>query len=207
MFITFEGIDNSGKTTQARMLYNYFKRKGVNSLLIREPGGTKISERIRKILLDREHLEMIPLTEFLLFSASRTQLVSEVIKPNLKKNTYVICDRYYDSSTSYQGYGGRLNLKLIKEVNDFATGYLKPDITFLINIPPKTALARQRKRGKKLDRIESKKLAFYNKVYRGFLNIARKEPRRFIIIDGNKGKPQIHGEIVQVLNQKSKSKY
>jgi len=201
MFITFEGIDYSGKTTQARMLHGYFKRKRIKSILIREPGGTKISERVRKILLDREHHEMTPLTEFLLFSASRAQLVSEKIKPNLKRNVFVICDRYYDSSTAYQGYGGKLDLKLVREVNDFATGYLKPDVTFLINTPLKTAIARQRERGKKLDRIESKKLAFYGRVYRGFLEIARKESKRFMVIDGNKDKGEIHREISHRLSQ------
>lgn len=206
MFITFEGIDYSGKSTQARMLHRYFKRKRIKSVLLREPGGTKISETMRKILLDREHLGMTPLTEFLLFSASRAQLVSKVIKPNLKRNVFVICDRYYDSSTAYQGYGGKLDLRLVKEVNDFATGYLKPDLTFLINILPKTAIARQRKRGKKLDRIENKKLSFYNRVYRGFLKTARREGKRFVIIDGNKGVREIHRDIVQVLNQKLKIK-
>lgn len=195
MFITFEGLDFSGKTTQAKLLHKYLKRRGIKSILIREPGGTKISERIRKILLDKKHLEMIPLTEFLLFSASRAQLVEEVIRPNLKKNLNVICDRYYDSSTAYQGYAGKLNLRKLNEINEFATGYLKPDVTFLINIPPATALRRQKVRGKLLDRIEIKKRAFYNKVYKGFLEIAKME-KRFVMIDGNQSVKEIHKIIV-----------
>lgn len=111
MFITFEGLDLSGKSTQAKLLLKYFNSKKVKSILLREPGGTVISEKIRKILLDKEHLEMFPLTEFLLFSAARSQLVDEVIKPALKKGMVVLCDRYHDSSTAYQGYGGNLDLK------------------------------------------------------------------------------------------------
>ncbi len=121
MFITFEGIDYSGKSTQARLLHEYFRKIKVKSILVREPGGTKISEKIREILLNREHLEMLPLTEFFLFSASRAQLVNEVIKPNLKRGITVICDRYYDSSSAYQGFGGGVDVKKIFDVNDFAT--------------------------------------------------------------------------------------
>ena len=166
MFITFEGIDFSGKSTQARLLHEYFKSKKIKSILIREPGGTKISEKIRNILLDREHLEMIPLTEFLLFSASRAQLVNEIIKPNIKKGVTVIADRYYDSSSAYQGFGGNVDIKKIFEVNDFATGGLTPDITFFIDISPAIAFKRSIQRGNTKDRMENKNISFYNKVYK-----------------------------------------
>lgn len=222
MFITFEGIDYSGKTTQAKMLNRYFKKIGLKSLLIREPGGTKISERVRKILLDKKHLEMTPLTEFLLFSASRAQLVSQIIKPNLKKNIIVICDRFYDSSTAYQSYGGNLSLKKISEINKFASDGLTPDITFLIKLNPKKAFERAKRilrsakndredrkkgRGKLLDRIENKKMTFYNKVHRGFLQIAQQEVQRFVVINGEKRIREIHKEIVGLVNQKLNIKY
>src|SRR5205085_6884650 len=142
MFITFEGLDFSGKSTQSRLLYEYLQSKKIKTVLLREPGGTKISEKIREILLDRENPEMIPLTEFLLFSSSRAQLVNQVIKPNLKKKIIVICDRYYDSSEAYQGYGGKVDIKSIETVNEFATGGLKPDISFLIDISPNEAFKR-----------------------------------------------------------------
>ncbi|MGH2574090.1 MAG: dTMP kinase [Ignavibacteria bacterium] len=206
MLITFEGIDYSGKTTQAKLLHQYFKAKGVKSILIREPGGSKISEKIRDILLDHEHLEMLPLTEFLLFSASRAQLVHQIIKPNLKKKVIVICDRYYDSSSAYQGYGGSLDLRKVFEVNDFATNNLKPDITFFINIRPQTAISRAKHRGNLLDRIENKKMSFYRKVYKGFLEIAKNNKKRCVVIDGRKPIKEIHNNIIKFVNNKLSSR-
>lgn len=203
MFITFEGIDYSGKSTQAKLLHGYFRKNKIKSILVREPGGTKISEKIRKILLNREHLEMLPLTEFFLFSASRSQLVNEVIKPNLKRGVVVICDRYYDSSSAYQGYGGKLDVKRVFEVNDFATSGLVPDITFFINIPPQMAFARTVKKHK-FDRIENKKLSFYKRVHNGFEEIAAKNKKRFVMIDGGKTVREIHSRIVQIVNKKLK---
>jgi dTMP kinase len=205
MFITFEGIDFSGKSTQARLLHEYFKSKKIKSILIREPGGTKISEKIRNILLDREHLEMIPLTEFLLFSASRAQLVNEIIKPNIKKGVTVIADRYYDSSSAYQGFGGNVDIKKIFEVNDFATGGLTPDITFFIDISPAIAFKRSIQRGNTKDRMENKNISFYNKVYKGFKSLADKNKKRFVVINGSKHVDEIHSEIIKSVNKKIKS--
>lgn len=199
MFISFEGIDYSGKSTQAMLLFKYLQSKKIKSLLVREPGGTKISEKIREILLNREHLEMLPLTEFFLFSASRAQLVNEVIKPNLKRGIIVICDRYYDSSSAYQGYGGKLDVKKIFEVNDFATTGLKPDHTFFIDIPPKKAFARALEKHT-LDRIENKQVSFYNRVRKGFIEIANKDKKRFIVIDGNKSIEEIHATVIQFIS-------
>jgi dTMP kinase len=201
MFITFEGIDYSGKSTQAKLLHEYFTKNRVKSILVREPGGTKISEKIREILLNREHLEMLPLTEYFLFSASRAQLVNEVIIPNLNRGVVVICDRYYDSSSAYQGFGGRVDVKKIFDVNDFATSALKPDLTFLIDISPKKAFERAAEKHT-LDRMESKKLSFYNRVKNGFLEIARKNKKRFVVIDGTKPVEEIHGTIINVVIRK-----
>lgn len=199
MFITFEGIDYSGKSTQAKLLHEYFRKNKVKSILVREPGGTKISEKIREILLNREHLEMLPLTEFFLFSASRTQLVNEVIKPNLKRGVAVICDRYYDSSSAYQGYGGKVDVKKIFEVNDFAASGLVPDLTFLIDISPQKAFARAIEKHS-LDRMESKKLSFYKRVQKGFGEIAKKNKKRFAVIDGNRTVEEIHESVVKTVS-------
>ncbi len=204
MLITFEGLDYSGKSTQAKLLNEYLKRKKIKSILLREPGGTKISEKIRDILLDREHLEMTPLTEFMLFSASRSQLVSEVIKPHLKRGYVVICDRYYDSSAAYQAYGGSLDPKSVHSVNNIATGSLKPDLTFLIDISPGKAFSRSGKRGNIMDRMEAKNLAFYNRVYRGFIEIANRNRKRFVVIKGTLTIEQVQNRILETVNRKLK---
>lgn len=207
MFITFEGLDFSGKSTQAKMLHEYLKSKKISSVLLREPGGTTISEKVREIILDREHIEMTPLTEFMLFSASRSQLVSQVIKPHLKKGFVVICDRYYDSSTAYQSYGGKMELKQVLEVNDIATGGLKPDMTILIDIAPKAAFSRANLRGNAKDRMENKNLAYYNKVYKGFKDIANRNKKRFVVINGSLTISEIHNSIIEKVNKKLKINY
>ena len=200
MFITFEGIDLCGKSTQARLLYEYLKSLGKKVIMVREPGGTVISEKIRNILLDKEHDKMKYLTEFLLFSASRHQLTEEVIKPHLKKKYIVICDRYYDSSTAYQGYGGDLDLKVVNSINKIATGNFIPDISFLIDISYTEGLKRRTKMKKSHDRIESKKLKYYKKVSAGYLEIARNEKKRFVVINGNDTIINIQKEILSHLN-------
>lgn len=202
MFITFEGLDFSGKSTQAKLLHEYLLERKRKSILLREPGGTKISEKIRNILLDKEHLEMYPLTEFFLFSASRSQLVNEIIKPHLNKKFIVICDRYYDSSSAYQGFGGNLDIKKVDIVNNFATGGLVPDLSFLINLSPKQAFSRASNGNSVKDRIENKKLSYYKKVYEGFTEIANKNKKRFVVIDGTKAIEDIHLEITGIVNKK-----
>jgi dTMP kinase len=205
MFITFEGLDLTGKSTQAKLLHYYFKKNNIKSILLREPGGTVISEKIRKILLDKEHLEMFPLTEFLLFSAARAQLVDEVIKPALKKGVIVLCDRYHDSSTAYQGYGGKLDLKKVLLVNNFATSGLNPDITFFFDLNPAEAFKRHKKRGSSKDRMEQKNIAFYNRVFKGYKELALKY-ERFIVIDASKSVELIHKQIIRVVKRKLKIK-
>ncbi len=146
---------------------------------------------------------MLPLTEFFLFSASRSQLVNEVIKPNLKHGVVVICDRYYDSSSAYQGYGGKLDVKKIFEVNDFATSGLKPDLTFFIDILPEKAFERALEKHT-FDRIENKQLSFYNRVRKGFKDIANKNKKRFVVINGSKTVEVIHSTVIQIVNKKLK---
>jgi len=204
MFITFEGIDLCGKSTQASMLYKYLTDNGKKAVLVREPGGTLISERIRDILLDKRNLAMESLTEFLLFSSSRCQLTKEVILPNLKKNYIVICDRYYDSSTAYQGYGGGVDLKIIEKINKIAASGLKPDITFFINIGYGESLRRRRLINKKHDRIELKEQRYYKRVYEGYIDIAKSERKRIVEIDGTKKINDIHKIIVTNLKNKFK---
>lgn len=199
MFITFEGIDLSGKSTQIRLLKEYLEQKKKKVISVREPGGTGISEKIRDILLDKEHLKMEYLTEFLLFSASRQQLTKEVILPHLGKKYFVLSDRYFDSSTAYQGYGGMIDLKIIKSINKIATGGLVPDLTFLINISIEECIRRKRLMKKTEDRIEQKKISYYKKVIKGYLQIAVNDKRRFVVIDGTKSVEDIHAEIISAV--------
>jgi dTMP kinase len=201
LFITFEGIDLCGKSTQAKLLLDFFKRKKKKVIFVREPGGTFISEKIRDILLDKSNHKMFALTEFLLFSASRQQLTEEVIKPHLRKGYFVICDRYYDSSTAYQGYGGRLELKTVTGINKTATQGLVPDITFFIDIDFKEAENRRRITGKSRDRMEQKELAYFRKVAEGYRTIAKKDRKRVITVNGNRAIDVIHNEITGLLRQ------
>ncbi len=209
MFITFEGIDLSGKSTQIRLLKEYFESEKKKVIAVREPGGTVISEKIRDILLDKKHLKMENLTEFLLFSASRHQLTEEIIIPHLKRKYVVLCDRYYDSSTAYQGYGGKVDLKVINSINKTATGDLVPDLTFLIHISIEESIRRKKLIKKNEDRIERKTIAYFNKVTDGYLKIADNEKDRFVVIDGTMSKEEIRNRIILSIknfSRKSKSK-
>ncbi|MDQ1265748.1 MAG: dTMP kinase [Bacteroidota bacterium] len=204
LFITFEGIDLCGKSTQARLLFDFFKKKKKKVIFVREPGGTFISEKIRNILLDKSNHKMFALTEFLLFSASRQQLTEEVIKPHLRNGFTVICDRYYDSSTAYQGYGGKLELKTVLSINKTASGGLEPDITFLVDIDLKTTELRRRIAGKSRDRMEQKETAYFKKVAEGYRTIAKNNRKRVITLNGNQEIDVIHNEITDILSKKLK---
>ena len=200
MFITFEGIDLCGKSTQAKLLLEYLQSQKKKVIYVREPGGTKISEKIRHLLLDKDHIEMEYVTEFLLFSSSRYQLTNEIIKPHLKKGYIVICDRYYDSSTAYQGFGGKIDVKDINQVNRIATSGLKPDITFLLHITPQESFKRKKIRNKGADRIEEKTLTYYKKVVEGYMEIAKVNKKRYKVIDGRKNVNDIHAFIVSSIS-------
>jgi len=206
MFVTFEGIDLSGKSTQIMLLEKYLKEKNKKVISVREPGGTEISEKIRNIILDKDNLKMEYLTEFLLFSASRQQLTQEVILPHLKKNFTILCDRYFDSSTAYQGYGGKVDMKIINSVNKIATSHLIPDITFLIHISIDESIRRKRLMKKNEDRIEQKKISYYKKVIIGYLQIAKNNKERFVVINGSNSKQEISKEIIHSLNEIKKKK-
>lgn len=199
MFISFEGIDFSGKSTQIELLKDYLVEHGKKVEVLREPGGTEISEKIRNILLDNKNLEMFGEAELLLFSASRAQLVREKIRPYLEKGTYVISDRFHDSSTAYQGYGRGVPLGIVDTVHSLAIGDTIPELTFFIDIPVGIANERRKKKSKgKLDRIELADLEFYNRVRSGYLEIARKE-ERFKVIDGTQTIETIQNQIISEL--------
>jgi len=195
MFISFEGLDYSGKTTQAALLAEALKRAGKEVLLLREPGGTAISEKVRAILLDEEHEELTPVAEMFLFSAARNQLVIQVIMPALEKNKIVICDRFVDSTTVYQGYGRGLGMAEIKTVNRISTGGLSPDFTFFLDIEVEEMLKRRKAARGTADRMESSGAEFYRKVRDGFWSLAQEAPDRFIVINGSEPADFIHNEI------------
>jgi dTMP kinase len=184
MFISFEGIDFSGKSTQIELLKDYLTGKGCRVEIIREPGGTLISEKVRTILLDKENSKMFWESEFFLFSASRAQLVREKIRPYLKQGFYVISDRFHDSSTAYQGYGRGIPIQVIMNIHKLAIGDTLPDITFFIDIPVEVAHQRSiEKSSENLDRMERSGDDFYNRVREGYLELANNESR-FRVIDG-----------------------
>ena len=204
MFISFEGIDLTGKSTQIELLKNYFIKKKKKVFVVREPGGTYISEKIRDILLDKSNKGMFPMTEFFLFSASRYQLTEEIIRPLLKKNYFVICDRYFDSSTAYQGYGGKLDIKIINKINKIASNFLQPDITFLIDLSIQATEKRRKLANKSHDRMEAKEKSYFRKVRAGYLQLAELNKKRFYVLDGEKSIEELHTEIINVISKKIK---
>lgn len=199
LFITVEGTDGSGKTTQIGFMNDYFKNAGHEVLLTREPGGTRISEKVRSLILEPDYTEMANITEFLLYSAARAQLVHEVIRPSLEKGMIVVCDRYVDSSFAYQGYGRGLDLKVLENISDFAIGGLLPDITFFFDLDPETALNR-RLASTLSDRIENERLEFHKKVYSGYASLVDKYPERIKRIDADKSADSIRIEIREILD-------
>lgn len=201
-FITFEGIDFSGKSLQARLLTEKLTEWQLPVFFLREPGGAEIPEKIRELLLDTRHHGMTPQTEVLLYSAARAQIVRECIIPNLAAGKIVICDRYFDSTTAYQGHGREIDLEFIRELHTFVIENVVPDVTFLIDLEPKTALERKKLSNTEMDRLEKENLEFYERVRNGYLKIACSEKQRFKIIDGARPVEEIHNEIFQhVKNQ------
>lgn len=202
MFITFEGLDFSGKSTQASLLVEKLRRRGYLVHFLREPGGTTISERIRTLLLDRGHDEMTATTELLLFSASRAQLVAEVIRPALQRGEMVVCDRYCDSTTAYQGYGRGLNLDAVSTINRFATMGTMPALTFLLDIPLEEIERRKIAAGMAFDRMESAGRAFYERVRQGYRTLADAEPQRWLVLDGRRPVHELEQDIWAAVEQR-----
>lgn len=183
LFITFEGIDGCGKSTQFEMLKDYLASNGEDFIVVREPGGTVIGEKIRDLLLNKKNDSMKPLTELFLFEAARAQITEEVIRPALERGTTVLCDRFFDSTYAYQGFARKLGTDTASTLNYLATGGLEPDITFFIDIPVKVALDRRGIRGEADDRMEALGASFQEDVRKGYLEAASRYPR-IRVIDG-----------------------
>jgi dTMP kinase len=192
-FITFEGSEGCGKSTQSKLLLEHLKSKGLPAKLIREPGGVAISEKVRAILLDKSNTAMNKECETLLYMASRAQLVEEVIIPELTKGTILLCDRFLDSTLAYQGYGCGVDIKTIRAIGLFATKGVEPDLTFFLDLDTEEGL---RRHGRERDRIEMRSMEYHNQVRQGYLEIAKREPGRVIVIDGSQPKEAIF-EIVR----------
>ena len=197
MFISFEGIDGSGKSTQLGMLRSWLEQRGRTIVTVREPGATHLSESIREILLSNKQT-ITPTAELLLFSAARTQLVETVIRPALEAGDVVLCDRFVDSTTAYQGYGRQLDLKEVALCNSLATHAVMPAVTFFIDVPYDEAQLRMQFHPTlgEPDRMERSGRDFFERVRGGYLSIAESEPQRFVIINGVQDRAQIHEEIV-----------
>jgi dTMP kinase len=207
MFITLEGIEGSGKTTQAGYIVQSLQRKGYDCVITREPGGTRIGEKIRSILLDPESKDIDPLTELLLYTADRAQHIKEFIYPSLSAGKIVLCDRYYDATVVYQGFARGLDIDLIKRLHGLMFADLKPDITILLDLPPEEGLSRawkQIKNGTRTDletRFEKETLSFHEKVRSGYLELARLEPERFRVIDAAKDENRVREKIIKTLSR------
>lgn len=190
-FISFEGIDFSGKTTQINRLLSRFRERKIEVHVLREPGGTVISENIRRLLLDPTYHMMHPRTEILLYSAARAQLVHEKLIPLLEEDHYVIADRFYDSTTAYQGYGRQLDIEFVNQLNRFATSGLTPYKTFFIDISPEEAYRRHRGAGRGKDRLENEKITFYHTIREAYHRLAEQCPERFILINGEQSEETV----------------
>ena len=200
LFITFEGVEGSGKTTQIKRLKRYLKQKGIPYFTTREPGGTLIGEKVRRILLNRAHGEMMSLSELFLYEAARAQHVIQVIRPLLKKKGVILCDRFSDASIAYQGYGRRIDPRLVDLLNQIASKGVRPDLTFLLDCPSDMGLRRavRRDRQKRLnlqDRFEREKIQFHRRVRKGYLSLAKEEPHRIKVIDTRHGEQKVFEEI------------
>lgn len=200
IFISLEGIEGTGKSTQAKLLSKHLSKKGYKTVLTQEPGGTLISSQIRKVLLSTKHHKMDYMTELLLYNAARVQHIKEKILPALKEGKVVITDRFSDSTVAYQGFGRGISLKLIDSLDKAATGRMRPDLTILLELDVKTGLMRNRHINK-IDRLELEDVKFHEKVRKGFLELASKKPRRIKIVNASKGLDEVHREIVRIVDK------
>ena len=208
LFITFEGLDFSGKSTQVRRLEAALRTSGHDVLVLREPGGTTVGESIRTILLDRSTVHLTPAAEMFLFSASRAQLVEDVIRPALRRGIVVVCDRFYDSTTAYQGGGRGIDADVIHAVNTAATGGLVPDLTLFLDVPDDERSRRREAMGAARDRMESNSEDFYRRVRDAFLRLAATESR-FQVIDGTKPEQEVArqiGDLIHHIRQRHDSR-
>jgi len=196
-FITFEGSEGSGKSTQAKLLKAYLKRRGYRVISLREPGGTKINEKIRKILLDTSNASISPICEMLLYMAARAQIVRDVIKPALAEGKIVLCDRFLDSTLAYQGYGLGLDIRLIKFVGRLVTQSVKPDLTILLDVPLKKGLSYRASK----DRIERRPLTYHSRVRKGYFRLAAVEPKRIKVVRVEEEKEETQSHIRRITDR------
>ena len=199
LFITFEGGEGCGKTIQARELYKRLSKLAIQVILTQEPGGTPFGRKIAHLLKWSGSKDISPLAELLLFNASRADLVTKVIKPNLEEESVVICDRYTDSTTAYQGYGRGLDLAMVESINNTATRGLRPDLTILLEVPTEEGLAR--KRNARRDRFEREVSAFHQMVREGYRKLAAQEPERWLVLDATQSKEKVAQAIWQRVSQ------
>jgi len=199
MFITLEGPEGSGKSSQIPALAEFLREQGYQVYTTREPGGTTIGDQIRAVLHDLENTSMHPRTEILLFLAARAQHVEEVIRPLLEKGTIVICDRYADSTLAYQGYGHGVDLDILKKLLDFSTGGLYPDLTILLDIDVEKGLNRRKESGGEWNRLDAYTLAFHRRVREGYLTLAANEPQRWRIVDAAQSIENVQESLQQTI--------
>ena len=202
MFITLEGPEGSGKTSHIPHLVEYLREKGYTVFPTREPGGTSISEQVRNILHDLKNAEMHPHTETLLYQAARAQIVEEIIRPRLAAGVTVISDRYLDSTIAYQGYGHQQNLDEVRALVNYATGGLTPDMTILMDIDVKAGLERKMKNGAEWNRLDAYNIEFHQRVRAGYLEMARQEPRRWVLVDASRDWNHVQDELRKVIEEK-----
>jgi len=198
-FITFEGPDGSGKSTQIQGLAEHLRTHGFDVLLTREPGGTAISEEIRSLLHDLRHADMAPRAEILLYSAARAQLVAQIIRPHLKAGGLALSDRYADSTLAYQGYGHGLDLDTLRLITTFATDGLRPDLTLLFDIDAEEGLRRRQQGGVEWNRLDAYDLDFHRRVRAGYLELVRAEPERWVCLDATQDRDALQAEVRRVV--------
>ena len=199
MFITFEGPEGSGKSTQINLLSTALEQQGFSVVQTREPGGTPIGDQIRGCVHDVGNSAMVSTAELLLYSASRAQLVEEVIRPSLSAGKIVLCDRYADSTFAYQGYGRGLDLTMLQQITAYATGGLKPDLTLLLDIDVESGLARRTYGGEEMNRLDLEAVSFHQKVRAGYHKMAAQEPERWRIVDAERPLTLIQQELQEII--------
>jgi dTMP kinase len=197
-FVVIEGIDGSGKSTVAARIVDALTRRGRKVLRTREPGGTRLGEKIRGLLLDAAHSEMVPFTELFLYMASRAQLVDEVIRPSIAKGVDVVCDRYYYSTAAYQGAAGKVGIDTVLTVAERIAKFQKPDVAILLDVDPATARKRE---GIRDDRVENKGLEYQKRVRSGFLKLARRDPKRIRVVDADRSVDEVFDDVMKAVDR------
>jgi dTMP kinase len=202
MFITFEGPEGGGKSTQLRLLADYLRQRGFAVTATREPGGTPIGDRIRDVVHDTAHTAMSPTAEVLLYSASRAQLVNQIIQPALAAGRVVLCDRYADSTLAYQGFGRGLDRAMLADLTVIATGGLSPDLTLLLDLDARCGLARRRDEGQEMNRLDLETLEFHDRVRNGYHALAAAEPSRWVTIDADRPIDAVQADVRRVVGER-----